>query len=102
MARTRLDLHKELVEMLGSNNVYYQPPETIKMEYPAIVYSRSNFRNTYADDSIFFSYKQYEIIVISKKPDDSVIDKLLKHQLCSHNRQYKSDNLYHDVFTLYY
>lgn len=97
-----MDLHKELVEMLGSKNVYYQPPETIKMEYPAIVYTRSNFRNVHADDSIFFSYKQYEIIVISKKPDDSVIDKLINYQFCSHNRQYKSDNLYHDIFTLYY
>ena len=34
----RNDLQKLLVEVLGSKNVYFQPPESVKMKYPAIVY----------------------------------------------------------------
>ena len=35
---SRLELHALLVELLGSTNVYYEPPETLKMSYPAIRY----------------------------------------------------------------
>ena len=34
----RLDLQKLLVELLGSDNVYFQPPPSVQMNYPAIVY----------------------------------------------------------------
>ena len=29
----RLKLHEELCDILGSRNVYFQPPETVKMKY---------------------------------------------------------------------
>ena len=37
--RDRLDLHECLCKILNSNNVYFQPPENVRMNYPAIVYS---------------------------------------------------------------
>lgn len=40
---TRLELQSKLVELLGSKHVYYQPPESVKIEYPAIVYSKTIF-----------------------------------------------------------
>ena len=46
--------------------------------------------------------KKIKIIVIDKKPDNEVINKLLELPYCSYDRQYVADNLYHDVFTLYY
>ena len=45
---------------------------------------------------------RYEIIVISKRPDDPVINKLENLQMCEWERHYVSDNLHHDVLTLYY
>lgn len=99
---TRLDLQSKLVEMLGSNHVYYQPPESVKIEYPAIVYSKTNIQITRANDSVYSKRNQYEIIVIDKKPDNPVIDKLLDMPYCSYDRHYNSDNLNHDVLTLYY
>ena len=45
---TRIELQSKLEELLGSRQVYYQPPETVKMEYPAIVYSKSNIRTARA------------------------------------------------------
>lgn len=99
---SRLELQTKLEELLGSRNVYYQPPESVKMEYPAIVYSKSDIRTTHANDAVYSKRTQYSLIVISKKPDEPVIDKLLSIQYCSYDRQYKSDNLNHDVLTLYF
>ena len=99
---TRLELQSKLEELLGFKHVYYQPPETIKMEYPAIKYSKSNIQTRSADDRTYSKMTRYEIIVIDRKPDNPVIDELLKLQYCSYDRSYKADNLNHDVLTLYF
>lgn len=36
---SRLNLQTFLEEILESRNVYFQPPESVKMKYPAIVYA---------------------------------------------------------------
>ena len=100
--RSRLDLHAKLVELLGSSNVYYQPPESLKMEYPAIRYSKSAISSRYADDVKYKNSNRYEIIVISKKPDHEAINKILELPYSSYDRHYASNNLNHDVITLYY
>ena len=99
---SRLNLHTELEEILGSKNVYYQPPETVKMTYPAIRYSKSRIETRKAEDSIYLKNTRYEVIVIDPRPDNPVIDKLLELPHCSYDRHYKSDNLNHDALTLYY
>ena len=99
---TRLELQNKLEKLLGSRNVYYQPPESVKMEYPAIIYSKTNIPVIYANGSVYSKNTCYEIIVIDKKPDNEVINKLLELSYCSYDRSYKADNLNHDVLTLYY
>ena len=99
---SRLELHTRLEELLGNKNVYYQPPESIKMEYPAIVYSKSNIKSTFANDAAYSLLRRYEITVIDRKPDNEVVDKLLRFPYCSFDRHYKSSNLNHDILTLYY
>ena len=99
---SRLELQNKLEELLDSRSVYYQPPTNIKMVYTAIRYARKVIDAKYADDRIYSRMTCYEIIVISKTPDHPVIEKLLELPYCSYDRHYVSDNLYHDVFTLYY
>ena len=99
---SRLELQTKLEELLGSKNVYYQPPETVKMTYPAIRYSKSRIETRKAEDSIYLKNTRYEVIVIDPRPDNPVIDKLLELPHCSYDRHYKSDNLNHDALTLYY
>lgn len=98
----RLKLQSELEELLGSRNVYYQPPESLKIIYPAIIYSKRKPDIKRADNKIYALTNCYEIIVVSKTPDNPVIDKLLELPMCEWDRGYKSENLNHDVFTLYY
>ena len=95
-------MQSKLEELLGSKNVYYQPPESVKMEYPAIKYSVDDIDKKSANDAAYIITKRYELTVISKRPDDPVIDKLLQLPMCSFERHYVSNNLNHYVFTLYY
>lgn len=98
----RLDLQGLLEELLESRNVYYQSPESVKMQYPAIRYSKKKIESVYANNSKYLMRDCYELIVISRKPDDPVIKRLLALPYCSYDRQYIADNLYHDVLTIYY
>ena len=99
---SRIDLQTLLETLLGSENVYYDPPTSLSMKYPAIRYSKSDIDTVYANNSTYKSMKRYEIIVIDKKADNPVIEKLLNLPYCSFDRHYKSDNLNHDVLILYY
>ena len=99
---TRVDLQNALEELLGSRNVYYQPPESLKMNYPAIVYARKTIDNSYANNSVYKQNYAYEITVIDKNPDSEIVNKISKLPTCRFDRHFKSDNLNHDVFTLFY
>ena len=99
---SRLELQTLFEELLGSRNVYYQPPESIKMSYTAIKYSRSDVDVRHADNTTYSKMTKYEVIVIAKNPDDPVIEKILDLPYCSYDRHYVSDNLYRDVFILYH
>lgn len=99
--RTRLDLQSKLVELLGSNHVYYQPPESLKMEYPCIRYSKSVITNKPADNVKYLSNDSYQIIVIDKRPDNAVIKKILDLPYASYDRHYVSNNLNHDVIIIH-
>lgn len=95
-------LQSKLEELLGSRNVYFQPPESVKMNYPAIVYSRKAIDLKFANNAIYSKMNCYEIIVIDRKPFNEVIDKLFELPYCTFERSYKADNLNHDVLTLYF
>lgn len=98
----RLELHEKLCAILGSRNVYYQPPESVKMKYPAIVYSRSNIDNLHANDSVYMQSHSYNVIVIDKNPDSDIVTKISQLPKCRFDRHYLADNLNHDSFTIYY
>ena len=99
---SRIELQDELEKVLGSKNVYYQPPESVKMEYPAIVYRRSDIDNDFADDLVYKQLHFYELIVIDKNPDCEIVEAISKLPTCRYDRHYTADNLNHDVFTIYY
>lgn len=99
---SRLELQSKLEELLGSKNVYNNPPESSKMEYPAIRFSKKKMDVRYANNAIYSAMNCYEVVVISRRPDDPVIEKIMALPYCSYDRPYIANNLHHDVFTLYY
>lgn len=97
---SRLELQTILEKLLGSRNVYYQPPESKKMDYPAIVYGLEDIENSFANDGVYSSKRKYQITVIDEDPDSVIVDKVVALPTCRFNRHFESDNLNHDVFTL--
>lgn len=98
----RLELQTLLKSILGSNNVYFQPPPTVKMEYPCIVYSRDTIDIKHANDKPYSLTRRYSVTYITKDPDGVVVEKLANLPLCSYDRFYTADNLNHDVFKLFF
>ena len=99
---SRLELQTKLEELLGTRNVYYQPPESQKMGYPAIRYSKNDIESKFANNTKYSNVNRYEITVIDKRPDNIVIDKILSLPLSSFDRHYVADNLNHDTIILYF
>jgi hypothetical protein len=100
---TRVDLHYKLVDILGSSNVYFQPPASITMRYPAIVYSLDNIQARFANNMPYNQKRRYKITYITKDPDSELIDIFpLKLPSVDFDRVYTADNLYHYVYTIYY
>lgn len=98
----RLELHEILCEALGSRHVYYQPPESVKMVYPAIVYARNTVSTRHADNAIYKQVVGYSVTVIDEDPDSEIPDRISRLPMCRFDRHFVSDNLNHDVFTIYY
>lgn len=99
---SRLELQTLLEQTLGSRNVYFQPPASVCMSYPAIVYERSDILNNHADNRVYQQTTGYMVTVIDKSPDSEIVKKVSMFPMCSFDRHYTADGLNHDVFTLYF
>ena len=107
---TRHELHGELKGLLGTTEktgnearCFYQPPESIKLTYPCIVYSRESPHVFRADNVLYNRKHHYGLIYITDDPDDALADAIETHfQMCRLTRVYVADNLNHYYYDLYY
>lgn len=99
---SRLNLHQMLGSIPGVTKVYFQPPESIKLAYPCIIYERNRGRSFQANDDLYNYVKSYTLTVIDKNPDSLIPDELEKLRYCTMDRYYEADNLNHWIFTIYY
>ncbi len=100
---SRLELQNELETLLGSDHVYFQPPASIKISYPCIIYNLSNIQARRADNMPYNLDNAYEVTYIDKNPDNTLKTQMIEHfQKCRFNRFFTSDNLNHYVYNLYY
>lgn len=97
----RLRLHNVLISILGVKKVYYQPPESVKLEYPCIIYELSNIFFKYANDDKYLHNNSYTVTLIDSDPDSTIVDEILKLPFISFDRHFTSDNLNHFVFTIH-
>lgn len=100
--RTWENLQSDLEKLFECRHVYYNPPDNLTMEYPAIRYSLSDIDSKYANNKLYAGFKCYDIVVIDKESDNPVIEKLLNLPYSSFERHYISDNLNHDIIRLFY
>lgn len=91
-----------ITEPNGDSHVYFQPPESVKMKYPAIVYSIDKLKTDKADDRIYNKKTGYSVILIDKNPDSDYFDKILEIPFSVFDDAYTADNLNHFKFTIYH
>lgn len=101
MSQRRNELHAKLVKLLGSKNVYFQPPTGTKLEYPCIVYNLSDANDAHAENRIYRRLYRYTLTYITKDPDDPKRDLIDDLRYCAFDRFFTSDNLNHFVYTIY-
>lgn len=99
---SRIELHEELKAILGSGFVYFQPPESVKILYPCIVYALDGMDIKRANNRPYLNAKCYIVTIIDKDPDSEIPDKLLILPYCSFDRWYTKDNLNHWVFRIFF
>ena len=96
-------LHSLLKELPYLESVWFQPPETIRLLYPCIVYKWDGNSDRYADDTRYKSKRHYSLTIIDSNPD-SVIPGVFEKNFpyATLERTYTSDGLNHWVYGLYF
>ncbi len=99
----RQNLNDGFKRILGNENVYFQPPETVKIKYDAIIYKLSDLDVTYADNIKYKMMNCYEVVLLTKDPTSDKVKKMLDtFYNIRFIRYYASNNLNHYVYKLYY
>lgn len=98
---TRIDLHNELLEL--APKAYFQPPATVRMEYPCFRYNFSGLDALHADNAMYRGLNRYSVTYISRTHAEEIVLRMKEHfKYCRFDRSYTADNLYHYAFELYY
>lgn len=97
----RETLHSLLLTM-GTSNVYFQPPENVKISYPAIIYQRNWQATEYANNNPYTHRKRYQVTVIDRNPDSTIPEKVADLPECKFATHFAKDGLNHDIYNLYF
>lgn len=99
---SRLKLQEELETLLGTRNVYFQPPPSLKMKFPCIVYERARLNTEFADNIPYKIDRVYYVTYVDANPDSDVPLKLAAFPMSVFQRHYVADNKNHDQFRIVY
>lgn len=103
----RLQLDAELrevqEEILGYHHTYFEPTESVRMKYDAIVYEKSAMNVQRASNRSYTIRDGYQVTVISRDPETKMPWAIQNHfERCAPGRPFVRDNLYHFPFTIFY
>lgn len=99
----RVELQYELEAIEGVKKVFFQPPASVRLSYPCIIYKLDGMYQRHADDESYLNRRQYLVTVIDTNPDSTIAEEVIrKFKFARFDRRFVSDNLYHDIITLYY
>lgn len=104
----RIELHGILCDIMSefvddpADHVSFQPPESIKLSYPCIVYRLSSIDYDHGDNLVYNATNKYIVTVIDRNPDTEIPYRIKKIPMCSPGSFFVSDNLNHYPFTIYF
>lgn len=108
MARPRLELQSVLETILsefvddGLQRVWFQPPSTVHLNYPCILYDLSAKDFLHANNGKYRAMNKYTVTIIDRDPESLIPDRIEELPYSSFDRRYASDSLWHTVYTLYF
>ena len=82
-------------------HVYYQPPESVRLHYPCIVYKLAELSPWHANNKVYHHMEKYTLTVIDQDPDSELRDVVSELRFCRMTRSFENDNLHHWVFNIY-
>lgn len=85
--------------------VYFQPKpkKDLALTYPCIQYARDQGKTKFADNQPYTHTKRYQITIIDPSPDSILLERLEGSSLNAvFQRHFATDNLNHDIYSLYY
>jgi len=96
----RLQLHELLQSFV--DNVYFQPPVNISLEYPCIIYKRDYAETEFADNVPYNHVIRYMVTAIYRDPDSDIPGKIAGLPMSLFTRFFTVDNLNHDVYRVFF
>ena len=100
MAKDRLALHELLLTFVP--NVYHQPPSTITLKYPCIVYKVDDRKVIHANGRPYLGTKKYLVTVMDKDPDTLIYESILELPYCGFEKHFVANNVNHYVCLLHW
>ena len=85
--------------------VYFDPPTSVRMDYPCFRFVMNNTDSRYADNIHYMNHKRWAITYITRDVEDAeqVVKPVLNaFKYCTHETTYRAENLEHVVFNLYF
>jgi hypothetical protein len=100
----RYELDDKLAELLPESwHLYFQPPENLKLKYPALTYRKTSGDTKFANNGMYKYDRQYELTFIYEDPDDETpFNVMSQFMYCRADRHFVTNNLHHDTVVLYF
>jgi len=101
MDNSVLTVHSYLASLFPTVTLYFQPPETLKLTYPCIIYSIENIFTRHADNRPYKIKNRYSLMLITRTLDETLNDILLSIESARFERLFIGENLYHFIVTIH-
>ena len=99
----KVELITEALKHIGISNVYFEPPQSIKLKYPCAVFKRGVISSRHAGNIIYKIDDSFDLTYIRLDPDDDMTHDILNiFRQIRHTRTFVADGLHHDQYKLYY
>lgn len=83
--------------------VHFQPSESVKLKFPCLIFKFDGYKDFFANDGRHMLREKYSVTHVYQNPEADLQEEILSSFLfASFDRPYIADNLYHDVYTIYY
>lgn len=93
---------KSAIMAEARRHVYYQPPASVRLQYPCVVYRLDDMPIIHANNRPYHWDHAYQLTVIDRDPESEIREKMAELPTCRFQRAYVADNLHHYVFRVYH